>query len=193
MEVSAKAKFIKVSPRKARLVADLARGKKLSQALDELNFSGKQAKLPVMKLLKSAAANAEHNFELDKNNLLVKKIAVDEAPTLKRWMPRAHGRASQIRKRMSHISVTLSEIIDSGSKEGKKGKVEKPISLADAPKKTGKGEKINTEKKPKTEDWKKEKGKEIIDPRGEGKGKHQKIEGAQEKGIVGKVFRRKSG
>jgi large subunit ribosomal protein L22 len=192
MEVSAQAKFIKISPRKVRLLATLVRGKTLSRGISELNFSGKQARHPVLKVLKSAAANAEHNFELSKENLVIKKIFVDEGPTLKRWMPRAHGRAAQIRKRMSHITVTLGEIVDSGTKEGKKPKVEKPMAL-DKLKKGEPSEKVEVDKKPKTADWKKEKGHDIVDPRGEGKGKHQKIEGASEKGIMGKVFRRKSG
>jgi large subunit ribosomal protein L22 len=117
MEIKAKAKYVRTSPKKVRLLAGLVRGLSVKTAIDQLDFSGKKAALPVSKLIKSAIANAEHNFEMDKGNLFIKEIKVDEAPMLHRWTPKAHGRAGAIRKRNSHISVTLGELKESGIKE----------------------------------------------------------------------------
>lgn len=117
MDVKATAKFIRTSPRKVRLVIDVVRGKKLSEARNQLQFMNKAAAKPVLKLINSAAANAVHNFNLKEEDLAVKTIMADEGPTIKRWKPRAHGRAFPIRKRTSHIQVVLSD--------GKAEKVEK--------------------------------------------------------------------
>lgn len=199
MEVKAKAKHIKMSPKKIRLVVDIIRGMEVNKAIEQLDFANKTAKLPVKKLLESAIANAENNFELDKNNLYIKEIKVDEGATLKRWMPRAHGRATTIRKRMSHISLTLGEIKDSGKKEARKQKIEAPVKLGEQPKEPAQTKTQDDQKKkevPKEEKkagGDKEKGAEIHDPRGEGRGGHAKIEGGSSKGFVNKVFRRKSG
>ncbi len=194
MQVSATAKYIRMSPRKVRLVADVVRGLDVRKALAQLDFSRKHAALPIRKLVGSAVANAEHNFNLAKENLFIKEIKVDGGPTLKRWMPRAHGRATPLKKRTSHISLVLSEIVDSGEREGRKPKSEKPISLDAKPKET-KESSTKVEAAPKTPGRGADapKKKEIIDPRSEGKGKHAKIEGKAEKGIVGRMFRRKSG
>jgi len=213
MEINAKAKYIRISPKKVRLVLDVVRGMKVAKASDTLKLMNKRAAKPVMKLIDSAIANAEHNFELVKDNLYIKEIRADEAPTLKRWMPRAHGRATTIRKRNSHINVILSEIKDSGKKEGKKVKVDAPVKLGDM----NKEEKAETKKEIKKEvkidegqgsalsgqkkddafdednkDSSQEVAKEINDPRLEGKGSHSRAEGGK-KGFVNKVFRRKSG
>lgn len=99
-----------MSPRKIRLVIDMIRGKKVADALDILDFSARWAKKPVAKLLKSAVANAEHNFKLQKENLIVKAIKADGGPMMKRWTPRAFGRATPVRQRTSHISIILDEI-----------------------------------------------------------------------------------
>lgn len=131
MEVKSKLKHTRVSPRKTRLVVDLVRGKKAKEALDQLRFLHKRASIPVRKVIESAVANAEHNYELKKDNLYIKEIRVDEGRTLHRWMPRAYGRATPIRKRTSHINVVLGEIVDSGEVEPKKQEVEAPVSLQD--------------------------------------------------------------
>jgi len=192
MEVKAKVKFIKISPRKVRLVASLVRGLDVNKALDQLNFTKKQAVKPIAKLINSAISNAENNFELEKNNLFIKEIKVDEGPTLHRWMPRARGRATPIRKRSSHIVLVLAELVESGKKESKKQKIEAPIKLGEKPKEDDgvKVESKNDKEKSSQEGAKDEKGKKIIDPRGEGKGKNTKMEG---KGFSSKIFRRKSG
>ena len=109
MEVKAKLKFVRVSPRKAQLVADLIRGKGSEEALNILTFTKKAAAKIVIKLLKSAIANATQKKNIDVDRLFIKKIAVDQGPTMKRFQPRALGRATTIRKRTSHIDIVLDE------------------------------------------------------------------------------------
>lgn len=109
MEAIAKAKFMRITPRKARLVVDMIRGKKVDQALAILNFTPRAASKIVTNLLKSAVANASQKEGVDVNNLMVKSIFVDQGPSMKRFMPRAMGRASQIKKRTSHITVVVEE------------------------------------------------------------------------------------
>ena len=101
---------VRISPRKVRMVVDAVRGKSVSQAMSILAFTRKKAALPVQKLLKSAVANAVENDGVDDvDNLWIDRIAVDEGPTLKRFTPRARGRATPIRKRTSHIRIALRE------------------------------------------------------------------------------------
>ncbi len=109
MEARAAAKYIRVSPQKARLVVDLVRGKKVQEAQKILMFNRKYSAGVVGKLLKSAVANAKENPNIDENILYVKKIYVDQGPSLKRWRARAQGRAASIKKRMSHITIVLDE------------------------------------------------------------------------------------
>jgi len=109
MEVRAKLRFVRVSPRKTRLVADLIRGKGSEEAMNILTFTKKAAAKILIKLLKSAIANATQKKTIDIDRLYVKKIAVDQGPTLKRFQPRAMGRATTIRKRSSHITIILDE------------------------------------------------------------------------------------
>ena len=109
MEAEATLKFLRISPRKARLVADMVRGKPVGHALDTLKFTGRAASLPIKKVIESAVANAENNHGMDVDILFVKELRVDPGPTLKRFMPRAQGRAYSIRKRTSHIRVVLAE------------------------------------------------------------------------------------
>ena len=109
MEVRAMAKYVRVSPRKARLVMDQIRGKKVEEALNVLNFAPQKSAYLVKKLISSAVANAEENSEIDVDTLFIKRIYADEGPTLKRFRPRALGRASRIRKRTTHLTVILDE------------------------------------------------------------------------------------
>jgi large subunit ribosomal protein L22 len=109
VEVKAVAKFIRISPRKARQVIDLIRGKSVAEASAILTLVPNRAKEPIGKVLKSAVANAEHNGNMNRDNLIVVKAFVDEGPTLKRFKPRAMGRADRILKRTSHITVVVSE------------------------------------------------------------------------------------
>jgi large subunit ribosomal protein L22 len=109
MEAVAKHNFARISPQKARLVADQIRGKSVDQALELLTFSNKKAAELIKKVLESAIANAEHNEGADIDDLNVAKIFVDEGPTMKRIMPRAKGRADRILKRSSHITVVVAD------------------------------------------------------------------------------------
>ncbi|MFA4941103.1 MAG: 50S ribosomal protein L22 [Patescibacteria group bacterium] len=193
MEIKAKAKHIKISPRKVRLVVDAVRGLNATKALEHLKFINKKASGPVGKLLKSGIANAVNNYELEQDNLYIKEIRVDEGAVLKRWQPKAHGRATTLRKKMSHIILTLAEIKSSGKTKSKKHKIEAPVKLGAKPKEDEGVEIKKENKEKKSKDITREKGKEIIDPREEGSGKHVKIEGGSAKGFSKKIFRRKSG
>jgi len=108
-EARAIAKYIRISPRKARQVIDLIRGKKVGEALAILKFTPRRAATAIEKVVKSAAANAEHNMELDKDSLFIAEAYVDQGPTLKRFSPRAMGRADLMRRRTSHITVVVRE------------------------------------------------------------------------------------
>ena len=109
METRAVAKYVRISPRKARLVMDQVRGKRVEEALNMLTFAPQKAARIVKKLIQSAVANAEENTNADVDNLYIKRIYADEGPTLKRFRPRALGRATRIRKRTSHLTVILDE------------------------------------------------------------------------------------
>lgn len=109
MEAKAKARYLRLTPRKARLVADLIRNKSVEQALNILRFTNKKAATPMEKVLKSAIANAVNNFNMDEENLYVSGIWVDAGPLIKRMKPRAMGRADIIHKKTSHITVVVSE------------------------------------------------------------------------------------
>jgi large subunit ribosomal protein L22 len=109
MQAKAIARNIRIAPRKARLVVDLIRGKKVDEAVSILRFTPRAASPIVEKVLKSAIANAEHNYNMDTSRLVVEQVFVDEGPTMKRFLPRAMGRASRINKRTSHITVVVSE------------------------------------------------------------------------------------
>jgi large subunit ribosomal protein L22 len=106
--VRAQAKYVRHAPRKARLVVDHIRGKSVGEARAILNHTPRAAAVDVLKLLESAVANAENNHELDADELVIRKVYVDEGPTLKRYRPRALGRATRIRKRTSHMTIQLS-------------------------------------------------------------------------------------
>ncbi len=107
MEVKAQTRFVRVSPRKARIVVDLVRGKDIEEARRILAFTNKGIAETVEKTLNSAVANAENNNNLRADSLYVKRAFVDEGPTLKRIRPRAKGSASRIRKRTSHITIIV--------------------------------------------------------------------------------------
>ncbi len=110
----ATARFVRTTPLKARRVLDLIRGKSVSEALAILKYAPQDAATPVYKVVASAAANAENNFGLDRRTLVVSEAYANEGPTMRRFQPRAQGRAFMIRKRTSHITVVVE------SKEGVK-------------------------------------------------------------------------
>ncbi len=107
--VRASARFIQMSPRKLRLVADMVRREPVDLALEQLQFSSKKAALPLAKLINSAVANAVHNFNIRKEDLFIHTVTVDGGPVLMRYKPRAQGRAGAIHKRSSHINLILEE------------------------------------------------------------------------------------
>jgi|SRR5690554_152077 len=109
MEAKAVARTIRIAPRKVRLVIDLIRGKKVGDAFAILKHTDKRSTTVIEKVLKSAIANAEHNYNMDINNLYIKEAFVNEGPTLKRFRPRAKGRAGLINKRTSHITIVVAE------------------------------------------------------------------------------------
>jgi ribosomal protein L22 len=107
VEVRASARFVRRAPRKARLVMDHIRGKSVADARALLQHTPRAAAVDIAKLLDSAVANAENNFELDPDELRIHRATVDEGPTIKRFRPRALGRATPIHKRTSHMTITL--------------------------------------------------------------------------------------
>ena len=109
VEARAVARYIWISPRKVRLVADLVRGKSVEDALAILKYLPKRAAVPIAKVIKSAAANAENNYNLDRDDLYIRRIFIDEGPIIKRYRPRARGRADLKRRRTSHITVIVAE------------------------------------------------------------------------------------
>lgn len=109
METKSIARFVRISPQKLRRVVDLVRGHAVEEALGMLDFTPKKGARLVAKTLRSAVANAENNRGLDVDALYVKRVEVGAGPTLKRFMPRAHGRATPIRKRTSHLTVVVDE------------------------------------------------------------------------------------
>ena len=109
MEAKAIARYIRITPRKVRQVVDLVRGKGVAEALTLLKFTPKSASEAVSKVIKSAVANAENNSSMDRESLFVAEAMVDPGPSLKRVMPRPHGRANRMLKRSSHITVVVRE------------------------------------------------------------------------------------
>ena len=110
MEVRAVAKDTGISARKVRLLADMVRGKKVDEALTMLRFAPTPTARVVAKVVKSAAANADNNFQMSPSDLIIVAVFVNEGRTLKRFRPRARGRANQILKRSSHITVIVAEV-----------------------------------------------------------------------------------
>ena len=109
MEAKAAARFMRISPQKIRLIMDQIRGKKAGEAVNLLTFAPQKGARILKKLILSAIANAEQDSNVDVDELYIKRIYADEGPILKRWMPRAQGRATRIRKRTSHLTVILDE------------------------------------------------------------------------------------
>ncbi|MBI4089873.1 MAG: 50S ribosomal protein L22 [Candidatus Kerfeldbacteria bacterium] len=123
MDVVAKLRFLRIAPRKVRLVLGLIRGKNVTEAEVQLEHLPKASSRPLLKLLKSAEANAEHNFKLDPKTLYVKQAFANEGPKLKRFQPRAMGRATPVLKRLSHVTVVLAP---------RSGQTARPKSVAEA-------------------------------------------------------------
>ncbi|BFD25094.1 MAG: 50S ribosomal protein L22 [Candidatus Parcubacteria bacterium] len=176
MEVKANLNNLRMSPRKVRLLADLVRGLPVDKALAQLKFANKRAAQPLAKLIESAVANGENTYDLKRDNLFIKEVRADDGFTLKRWMPKAHGRATVIRKRSTRLSLVLGELVDSGKKTKKTVAAESPVKLADLAKEAEKSTKKEETKKAATR----------------GDKKVEKVVGS-EKGFAKTTFRRKVG
>lgn len=146
--VKAQLNYLRIAPRKVRLVADLVRGRYVNDAINQLRFLNKRASIPLIKLFNSAVSNAWHNFKIAPDHLFISKLTVDEGPKLKRWMPRAFGRATEIQKKTSHITVWLEERIS-----------KKKLKIKAAEFKKAEEKKIETEEFVKDRDIKKEETK----------------------------------
>jgi len=125
MEIRAVAKYIRISPKKIRLVADLIRDMSLNKAIETLSFLPHRAARPLLKVINSAIANAENNFGLKKEYLQIKSLIVNQGPALKRWTPKARGVATPIKRRSSHITVILATTKDDKSIKKPEEKKEK--------------------------------------------------------------------
>lgn len=132
MKSIAKLRYLRIAPRKVRMVADLIRGKKVEEAETTLRFVPKRGADPILSTLKSAIAAAKENFQVDEKDLYISKITVDEGPKLKRWRARARGVAYEIQKKSSHITIELDSKID--AKEKKKKAAPKAIKARTAAK-----------------------------------------------------------
>jgi len=137
MQITATLNYLRIGPRKVRLVTDLVKGKDVTLALAQLKFIPKISSRPVVKLINSAVANAKNNWQIEIDNLKIKDIQVDGGPVLDRWLPKAMGRATPIRKRTSHLTVILEEKVLSAksAKRAVKNTVAvKTVSLEEAKK-----------------------------------------------------------
>lgn len=188
MKVSARLNNLRIASRKTRLVASLIKGLDIQDALNQLENTVKGANIPMAKLIKSAMANGENNLGLDKNNLYIFDARIEEGIKMKRWMPKAFGRAGRILKRSSNIIITLEERV-----EGKNRKSQEQI---DKERKERTEKKIKAEREARKEQEEKEKDKKEKEG-----GKTEKVEKAEEvtksrkiekKGFMGRIFRRKS-
>ncbi len=156
-EVTAKLRYLRIAPRKTRAVAQLIKGLPVNEAEAQLIASPKRASLPLLKLLRSAMANAQNNHKLDLEKLFVKEIRVDQGPRLKRWMPRARGAVSLIEKKMSHVTLVLGinenlkpprfKIIEEKKEKPKKEKIKPKAEKKETPKPQEEKEKLKEEKK----------------------------------------------
>lgn len=148
MQSTAKLKYLRIAPRKIRLIADLIRNKSAEEAQSILSFSTKKSADPLLRLLRQAIANAKNEFNLKESDLYISKITVDEGPKLKRWRARSRGQAFEIQKKTSHINLVLSEIKGVSIKKTKKKITKKPkAEKVKAEDISGKKPKANIKKK----------------------------------------------
>ncbi|HAT73523.1 MAG: 50S ribosomal protein L22 [Candidatus Moranbacteria bacterium GW2011_GWF2_36_839] len=178
MKVNAKLNNLRIAPRKSKLVADLIKGLDVLEALDQLEAHVKRTSPHMKKLLLSAIANAENNFGLDKNNLYVFEARIGAGPTMKRWMPKAFGRAGEILKRTSKIEIILEERVEG---KNRKTKEEMEAEMKKREKERKKEEKEQKETQ--------EKSSKDSDKKG---GEERAKKETPNKGWAKKIFQRKS-
>jgi large subunit ribosomal protein L22 len=182
MKVKAKLKSLRIAPRKSKLVADLIRGLDVKEALKQLGLNVKKTSQPVKKLLLDAIANGENNWGIDKNNMYVYDVKVGAGPMLKRWMPKAFGRAGKILKRTSRLEIILEERIENkGRKTKEEMEAEKKKRLKEKEEEMKKAEEKNEDDK---ENKKKSQGKNFE--------KKEKTKETEKKSWGSRIFRRKS-
>ncbi len=190
MKVTAKLKNLRISPRKVRLVADSIKGMNAANAIAHVHKTIKRSSDDFEKLIRSAVANAENNFGLDGDNMYVSDVQVGEGPSMKRWLPRAHGRATSLIKRTSHVYLELSEREEGknrkSSEQLEKEREERLKAKAKAIKEFEEEMKNEEESEDEQHDEKEAKDQKVKKEAGK---KMQKGEG---KGWKGKIFQRKS-
>lgn len=184
MKVTAQLNGLRIAPRKAGLVVNLIRGLDIAIAKEQLENTIKGSVEPVAKLLNSAIANAENNFGLDKDNLYVSEIVVGAGPMLKRWMPKAYGRAGQILKRTSSIKIVLDERIEGKGRKTKE-QMEKERKAREEKRKKEEKARLAEQEKKEPEQKEKTKEKPVLD-------KKETSKKAEKKSWGSKIFRRKS-
>lgn len=185
MKVIAKLNKIRIAPRKIKLVTDFIEGLDVAEALEQLDATVKTGVRPIQKLLLSAISNGENNFGIDRDNMYVYKINVGAGPALKRWMPKAFGRAGRILKRTSQIELILEERVE-GKGRKSKDQLEKEKKEREAKKR-----KLEKEAEEKREKEKKEEKKS--EPAFEKTTESKEIKKAEKKGgLTSRIFRRKS-
>lgn len=184
---TAKLRHLRIAPRKTRFVADVIRGMSLNEAEAQLLLSPRRPSVVLLKLLRSAAANAKLHLKVGSDVLFIKEIRVDEGPKLKRWMPRARGAAAQIQKKTSHITITLGV-----STTAKKAK----YTFRETPKKKGKAVKKTKHEHDKTEGSKEENKEGAIDEMPKKSARANERDASRDKrssgrGFMKKIFQRK--
>ncbi len=188
MKVIASLNNLRTSPRKVRLVTDSVVGMNAGAALVQLKHLVKKTSEPMEKLLNSALANAENNFGLDKDNMYISSILVGEGAKLKRWLPRAQGRATLLLKRTSHIKLELEERVEGKNKKSKQ-ELEKQRAENEASRTKAMKEAV-------AEMEKEEKGEEVVSEKPTVKktaSKKETVQKVQDNGFLKKVFQRKTG
>ena len=192
MKVIAKMKNLRIAPRKTKLVADLVRGLDTEEALIQLDHCPKKTATYIKKLILSAMANGENNFGIDKKNMYISEIFVGAGPVLKRWMPKAFGRAGRILKRTSQITVVISEKIEGkGRKSPEQLEKERKARLEEK-KKLEKEARKNQEQAEKEEDKEKKKKPSLKSDNVAKKEVEKDKNKSEKKGWASKIFRRKS-
>lgn len=202
MEVKARQKYLRQSPRKVRLVADSVRGLSVDIAQHKLTIMNQKASQPILKVLNSGIANAKNNLQIEADNLYIKEISIDQGPTLGRWMPRAFGRATPIHKKTSHINITLAEKVETIKTDKKvKQKIKDAVVVKklDDVKKDDSTQSKTDEKIDKEANLANTKEEKSVpqDLRIHGKGRNKQhldnIRSKEKGGSVKKMFQRKSG
>jgi large subunit ribosomal protein L22 len=180
MKVSAKLNGLRIAPRKSKLVADLIKGMDVAEALDQLDIHVKRTSPYMKKLLLSAIANGENNFGIDKDNMYVYNVIIGAGPTMKRWMPKAFGRAGEILKRTTKIEIILEERV-----EGKNRKTKEQID-------NEKRKKLEEKRKMEKELFKEEEKKSVSEKKEKLKLEDGSKKETKKQGWAKKIFQRKS-